>query len=256
LLAILVVPSVSRRGAQGSKAGSGAAPAGARASEDEQHQTLLRRAEAGEPQALSALEALPPKQQKLEDARALGKGYCAAGRFSNGVAAYKSALLAFPLLGKDPGLLADVRRAAEQPSGYEDALRFAAHQLGERGLDLLWDVWASTRNKPELSTINRRVRQFLDDSSVREHATRELALVFELERAEKRHRCPDAKAALPKVLEYADERVVPTLDRFKTTRGCGFVELADCWECLRGNRDLARAREAAQNRPAPTFTGR
>ena len=86
-----------------------------------------------------------------------------------------------------------------------------------------------------------------------EHATRELGLVFELERAEKRKRCADVKATLPKVGEYGDARVLPILDRFKITRGCGFVDLGDCWDCLRGTKDLARVRESAEKRPAPKF---
>jgi hypothetical protein len=203
-----------------------------------------------------ASEELPQKQRKLEDARALGKGYCAAAEWSNCLAAEKSAVLQFPRLKEDPELLADVRRAAEQESAYEEALRLAAHQLGEKGTDLLWDVWITTKKAPELASINRRVRQFLDDTSVREHATRELTLLFELERAEKRRRCAEVKTALPKVGEYGDARLLPILDRLKITRGCGFVDLADCWECLRGTKDLARAREAAEKRPAPSFAPR
>ena len=254
LLTILVVPS--RHGKGGSDASAAHPETGAASrqrSDDEKHDALVKRAEAGDRKSLSALEEIPEKRRKLEDARALGKGYCAAGEWSNGLAAYKSAVLAFPLLRSDPALLADVRRAAEQASGYEEALRLAAHQLGEKGLDLLWDVWTATKKSPEQATINRRVRQFLDDSSVREHATRELGLVFELERAEKRKRCADVKATLPKVGEYGDARVLPILDRFKITRGCGFVDLGDCWDCLRGTKDLARVRESAEKRPAPKF---
>ena len=51
-------------------------------------------------------------------------------------------------------------------------------------------------------------------------------------------------------------RLLPILDRFKLTRGCGFVDLADCWECLRGTKDLAKVREAAEKRPGPSFVGR
>jgi hypothetical protein len=119
----------------------------------------------------------------------------------------------------------------------------------------LWDVWLSSRQKPELQSVNHRARQFLDDSAVREHATRELGLVLELEHAEKRKRCGDAKSLLPKVLEYGDDRVLPILDRFKVTRGCGFVDLGDCWECLRANKELPHARDAASARPGPTFLG-
>ena len=254
LLAILVVPARSGRHApDASASASAAAP---KNSEEAKHKELLRRAEAGNRQALAVIEALPAKQRKAEDARALGRGYAAAGEWTSAVAAYRAAVLAFPSLKSDPELLSDIRRATEQESSSEEALRLAAHQLGEKGLDLLWDAWTASKNKADLAAVNRRVRQFLDDSAVREHATRELGLVFELERAEKKKRCSEAKSLLPKVAEYGDARLLPILDRFKVTRGCGFVDLGDCWECLRGNKELARTRELVEKRPPPTFTGR
>jgi eukaryotic-like serine/threonine-protein kinase len=254
LLALLVVPArgQKRRGPEGTVLDAGVQ---APLSEDRRHRELVQRAMAGDQAALAALDLLPQKQRHLEDARALGHGRCAAGEWSACMAAYKAGAFAFPALQKDDTLLADVRRAAFEPTASEDALRLAAHQLGPKGLDLLWDVWLSSRQKPELQSVNHRARQFLDDSAVREHATRELGLVLELEHAEKRKRCGDAKSLLPKVLEYGDDRVLPILDRFKVTRGCGFVDLGDCWECLRANKELPHARDAASARPGPTFLG-
>jgi eukaryotic-like serine/threonine-protein kinase len=257
LVTLLVLPARSSKhagsGSDATATGS-AAPSG-RSSEAARQQKLVERALTGDEAALAALDALPPKQRRLEDARALGRGRCAKGQWAACVGAYKQSLLAFPTLRKDATVLADVRRAAEEPSASEDALRLAAHNLGERGLDLVWDVWSDTRQKPDQAALNKRARQFLDDSAVREHASRELSLVLELERAEKRRRCAEAKAIFPKVLEYGDERLVPILDRFKTTRGCGFVDLGDCWDCLRGKKEIPRAREAASARKGPSFVG-
>ena len=255
LLTIAVVPARPPKhpGARDSAGALQGLRASDQKSENEQHQALVERAAKGDQQALAALDAVPQKQKRIEDARALGKGFCVAGAWSACMTAYKNGVLAFPPLRQDSDLLTDVRRAALESSAYEEALRLAAHQLGEKGLDLLWDVWSATRQKPEFSAINRRVRQFLDDGAVREHATRELQLVFELERAEKRKRCGDAKGVLPKALEYGDDRLVPILDRMKVTRGCGFVSLGDCWGCLRGDTELAQVREAATGRPGPAF---
>jgi len=255
LLALWVVPA---RPAKHRPDGGpqGTAAAAAPASEEARHRELVARAVNGDPAALAALEALPARERKAEDARALGRGRCVKGELAACMTAYKTAVLAFPVLQKDDTLLADVRRAALDPAASEDALRLAAHQLGPKGLDVLWDVWQSTRQKAELQSVNRRVRQFLDDGAVREHASRELGLVLELERAEKRKRCSEAKPLMAKVVEYGDDRLLPLLDRFKLTRGCGFVDLGDCWECLRGaNKDLTRAREAAGARPGPSFLG-
>jgi serine/threonine-protein kinase len=252
LLAVLVLPShpSKHRNAEAAATTHKQPP-----SEDAVHRALVTRATSGDKQALADLDALPAKQRTLDDTRALGRGRCATGDFSGCMAAYRSGVFAFTSLRQDPVVLADVRRAALEPTASEEALRLAAHQLGEKGLDVLWDVWQSTRQKSEFASINRRARQFLDDTAVREHASRELALVFELERAEKKRRCGDAKSLLPKVAEYGDDRLLPTLDRFKLTRGCGFVDLGDCWDCLRGNKELPTAREAAAARQGPSFLG-
>ena len=252
LLAVLVVPSRSAKHRSADAATAARPPA---TSEEARHRALVSRALAGDPRALAELDALPQKQRTLDDARALGHGRCVLGELAACMAAYRAGMLSFTALRQDPALLGDVYRAAFEPTASEEALRLAAHQLGERGLDVLWAVWQSSRQKPELLSVNRRARQFLDDTAVREHASRELSLVFDVEHAEKRRRCGDAKSLLSKVAEYGDDRLVPLLDRFKLTRGCGFVDLADCWDCLRGNKELATAREAAAARHGPSFTG-
>jgi serine/threonine-protein kinase len=253
-----------------SPAGSGSAAVGSASSSAEvrkaasevdaeaaRRQKLVERAESGDREALTTLEATPQKQRTLADARALARGRCVAGELARCVEAYRAAVLAYPKLGREPVLLADVRRAMEDDRSSELALRLAAHHLGEQGLDAIWDFWSASRGKQEPAAVARRARAraFLDDGSVREHASRELSLVFELERAESRKRCGDAKAALPKALEYGDERLGPVLDRLASTRGCGFVGLGDCWGCLRGGKELAGARSSVKERRAPAFTG-
>jgi len=166
-------------------------------------------------------------------------------------------VLAFPRLGREPGLLSDVRRAMDDERASEAAFRLAAHHLGAPGLDAIWDYWTVTRGKQDAAVTGRRTRAraFLDDGAVRDHASRELRLVFDLERAETRKRCGDAKAALAKAIEYGDERLSPVLERLGSTRGCGFINLSDCWGCLRSGKELAQARESVKERRAPVFTG-
>jgi eukaryotic-like serine/threonine-protein kinase len=256
LVTLLVVPARSSRlGGATTETAVNGSTASPRETEAARQRKLVERALVGDEAALAALDAIPPKQRRLEDARALARGRCALGQWPACIGAYKTALLAFPTLRKDVTVLADVRRAAEVPSASEDALRLAAHNLGERGLDIVWDVWSATRQKQDQAALSKRARQFLDDSAVQRQASRELSLVLELERAERRRRCGEAKSALAKVREYGDQRVLPTLERFKSTRGCGFMDLGDCWGCLRGKQELAGAREAAAERPGPSFAG-
>jgi serine/threonine protein kinase len=221
----------------------------------EKVRALVARAEAGDKPALAELDALPAAEKTLELRRAHARGLCVAGDTALCIAAYKAALLAFPELARENSLLFDVRRAAQHPSAHEEALRLAAHHLGAPGVDLLWDVWSSTKGKKESEVFARRSRQFLDDTAVREHSSRELALVFELERAEKRKRCSDVKSTLTKAVAYGDARLTPILERLTQTRGCGFVNLGDCWSCLRGTKALEKARSAVKVRKPPSFSG-
>jgi serine/threonine-protein kinase len=235
------------------KAGAGAT-ATSTASADDARKKLVVRAEAGDRAALTELEAVATRERRAPEWRALARGRCALGEVSLCVAAYKAALLGAPALKRDELALADVRKLAENTATYEEAMRLAAHHLAGAGVDILFDVWTSTRSQKDAQPINRRARQFLDDGSVRDHATRELALVLTLEKAEKKRRCKDVPELVAKASEYGDERTVPVLDRFATTRGCGLLALGDCWSCLRGNKSLAEARAAAAKRKAPSWS--
>jgi hypothetical protein len=169
------------------------------------------------------------------------------------VTAYKAAVMRFTRLRSDRSLLPDVRRAAADPLAYEEAMRLAAHHLGEGGVDVLWDVWTGTKKSAEQTAIHRRARAFLDDGSVRSHAGVALGAALEIGRAGKRRRCKEAERALASVVEHGDQRALPVLERFSTTRGCGLLDLGDCWGCLRGTTALTLARDAAKARPGPTF---
>ncbi|HEX6273264.1 MAG TPA: serine/threonine-protein kinase [Polyangiaceae bacterium] len=261
-LAIALLPPLlmflARDGGEGTTSGpdaaSSASPAGAAAdSPDERRRKLVDRAFSGERAALVELEAVPSRERRAADWRALARGQCALGDSTACAAAYKAAVFGAPTLKKDPVVLADVRRLAENTTVYEDAMRLAAHHLDAAGVDILFDVWTSTRANKDSQALNRRARQFLDDGSVRDHASRELRVALDLERAEKKRRCKDVPELVKKAAEYGDERAVPVLDRFAVGRGCGLLGLGDCWGCLRGNKDLAEARAAAAKRPGPAF---
>jgi eukaryotic-like serine/threonine-protein kinase len=259
LVGVLVALLLFRRdtprvaGAEGAPASLASAPGVAPpgVSEDERHRKLLRRAEAGDEQAIAELEVLPEK--RVEEALAVARGRCQRSEMVLCMSAYKAAVMRFTKLRGERSILGDVRRAAEHPLAYEEAMRLAAHQLGEGGLDVLWDVWTDTKKNTEQAAINRRARAFLDDGAVRSHASRAMGVVLELERAEKRRRCGEASRLLSSVVEHGDDRVLPVLDRFASTRGCGLLDLGDCWGCLRGTTALTLARDAAKARPGPSF---
>jgi serine/threonine-protein kinase len=256
-LIVLLTRSDGSKTAAGEHGANGSPPRDEKPSEsgDEKRQKLVKSAEGGDRQALSSIDAVPPRERSAAEWRALGRGRCALGEFAPCAAAYKAAVLGAPTLKRDPMLLADVRRLAEHAVVYEEAMRLAAHHLDASGVDVLFDVWSETRSQKDAQAVNRRARQFLDDGSVRDHASPELRIALELEKAEKKRRCKDVPELLKKAGEVADERAVPVLEKFAAGRGCGVFGLGDCWSCLRGNKDLATVREAAKARKKPSFTG-
>jgi hypothetical protein len=234
-------------------AASGTATGAGADSPDEKRRKVVDRAASGDRAALAELEAVPARERRAAEWRALARGQCALGDSAACAAAYKAAVLGAASLKKDPVVLADVRRLAENATVYEEAMRLAAHHLEAAGVDILFDVWTSTRSQKDAQALSRRARQFLDDGSVRDHASRELRVVLDLDRAEKKRRCKDVPELVKKAAEYGDERAVPVLDRFAVGRGCGVLGLGDCWSCLRGNKDLSAARAAAAKRPGPSW---
>jgi eukaryotic-like serine/threonine-protein kinase len=244
----------------GSAAGAGPSASAERArpidSAEERRKTNATSAEGGDRPALAALEAISPRERRAPEWRALAHGRCALGESQACAVAYRAALLAAPTLKRDPLVLADIRRLAELDVVYEEAMRLSAHHLDAAGVDILYDVWTATRSQKKSDpALSRRARQFLDDGSVRDHAGPELRIVLDLERAERKRRCKDVPELLKKAIEVADDRAVPLLERFSSSRGCGMLGLGDCWGCLRGNKELDAARNAAARRKGPSFTG-
>jgi eukaryotic-like serine/threonine-protein kinase len=256
LAGVLLALLVFRQGASSTLAPSGSgdtaeAPSRPGLSEEERHKKLLLRAESGDEKAIAEVEALPEK--RVEESLAVARGRCQRGEMVVCVSAYKAAIMRFTRLRSDRSLLPDIRRAAEHPLAYEDAMRLAAHHLGEGGVDVLFDVWTGTKKNAEQAAINRRARAFLDDGAVRSHASPALGALLELERAERRRRCKEAERALASLVEHGDRRALPVLERFGTTRGCGLLDLGDCWGCLRGTKALSLAEAAIKARPGPSF---
>jgi hypothetical protein len=259
LAGVLIALLVFRRDAPSTVAAAGSASSVSAAvpsprpglSEEERHKKLLLRAESGDEKAIAEVEALPEK--RVEEALAVARGRCQRSEMVACVTAYKAAVMRFTRLRSDRSLLPDIRRAAEHPLAYEEAMRLAAHHLGEGGLDVLFDLWSATKTRGEQAAIHRRARAFLDDGAVRSHASPALGALLELERAEKRRRCKEAERALASLVEHGDRRALPVLDRFGSTRGCGLLDLGDCWGCLRGTTALSLARDTLKARPGPTF---
>jgi len=219
---------------------------------DSQLSQLIARAQGGDQTALAELSARPEPLRAGNEWLALGRGYAKLQHLSASLAAYQQGVTVKPELSRDPGLLTDVRRAALETTTSEAALKFAANGLGAGGVDLLYDVWDSSKAVPSRAATTKLARTYLDDDAVRAKASPALKLLLELGKAQKEG-CASVKRWLVRAASEGDARVVPALKRFDDRRGCGFLGLSDCYYCLRSGKDLGAAANAAAARPAPSF---
>jgi len=242
----------------GSSALGGAPPVGSGAAalevpDDDDLVDLMQRAEGGDRTALAELLGRAAEAKLAPAYRALGRGYFKIGQLDAGLRAYRSGGQLEPRLGESPEVLADVRRATSDASNQLLALEVAT-ALGAGGADLLYDLWE--RNKTTDAALSKLAKAQLEGEAVRKNASEALKIALELPKA-KTEGCKAVKALLPRIRESGDVRVVPVLTRLADRRGCGFLGLRDCFECLRTARgkDLADAKKAASERPAPKVGG-
>ena len=122
--------------------------------------------------------------------------------------------------------------------------------LGQKGADLLFDVWETHRKTPAMAPTTKAAKHHLETNAVRTRATPSLLILLDLWLAKS---CPSYKQLLPRAGQFADERAVGKLKSLQSGRGCGFLGFGDCFPCLRGSKDLSNALKAAQSRPAPAL---
>ena len=213
---------------------------------------LISRAESGDQTALAELTARPPPKRSSVEWLALGHGYARVGHFVASLVAYQEGIAVKPELAHDARLLADVHRAVFEPEATDAALKLSTSGLDSRGLDLVYDVWESSRNVPSRAALAKQARALLDDDALRARASPALKLLLELGKAQKEG-CAAVKRWLARASTEGDSRVMPVLKRFEDRRGCGFLGLGDCYYCLRAGKELAGTASSVAARPAPSF---
>jgi eukaryotic-like serine/threonine-protein kinase len=208
----------------------------------------VEQAELGNVEALQALAALSPAERSRDMWRALGEGYRKRGETGQSFEVVSAALAADPTLQNEPSFAAIVRAAADDTKTRDAALELAARQLGANGVDILFDVWSSTTGK---TPATRAAKKLLDEASVRASASRAATLALTLRET---RGCDAIARLLPRVAEGGDERCLKPLQRMSAKSGCGLLQLADCYTCLRSGDELQNAIREVSKRPAPRFT--
>ncbi len=249
---VLLVAGVFVIGGVAIAAGSGGGSANSvlqRAKEklvsDPELEKQIKLAEGGDQQAIAKLEAKPASERGAQVWRALGMGHTRTGDLVTAVRDYERALDKDSSLKKDPVVLEDLRKAAEDSRSSQAALDIAAGPLGSAGADIIYDVAMSGKVRKPLA---EHAKELLDRDSVKAKASPALRVALDLRNTKK---CTELKELLPRVKKEGDRRSLAKLKRLKSHRGCGFLGLGDCYSCLRRGSDLSDAVEAVEGRPGP-----
>lgn len=208
---------------------------------------LIAGAEFGEPSAMAELMKIPPEERSRELWLVLVKGSFAQKNSEQAVQLLRQAVEQRSELADDEEVSRLVRVAANDSAAAKAALAMAADLLGSRGSDLLFSVWADTKNRTPTTAL---AEQYLQQADVVERASPALRLALALrDEAD----CEKVRALLPEVERIGDSRALKPLTKLRSRRGCGPSKRSDCFACLRDGDVLEQAIKKAAARPGPRY---
>jgi serine/threonine-protein kinase len=146
----------------------------------------------------------------------------------------------------DQKLEEDVRNAALVKETQDDAFALLESKMGALGVDILYDIAFGTSGKMYPASAAHAKRS-LTANDVRGRASPALAVLLDLREAKG---CDARHALLERVRDQGDARILSILQQFQTTRGCGFLGVADCYPCMRKDDLLGEAVAAVGGRAA------
>jgi hypothetical protein len=208
----------------------------------------LDRARAGDQKALSVIEHQKPQERSADEAIALATGKMAQSAAA--VGKLRARLAADPGLAKDPKIVADLRRLAQDPDTSRDALAAMAALPGQLSADLLYEAWTSTA---ERSQVTELAQALLLSRDVRPKASPALAVALDLREAET---CEANAKILERSIDVGDKRAFAPMSRLLRHNGCGPTKRDYCYACLREGDLLKRALTAVKLRREPELVRR
>lgn len=207
----------------------------------------LEKAARGDRSALDQVAKVPEAERSAEHWRVLGAGFSKTRRYEASLAAYEQALLKEPRLGERDSVLADVAKLATHAPLAERALQLML-ALGPRGADVVFDTWRRTRKDKARAGLSAVAKKMAFSENAKERASPALRVALKLYQG---RACKSFKAVLPQAAQHSDRRSLPVLLALERRKGCGLLNLQDCYGCLRENGDLKRAIARARATEAP-----
>jgi serine/threonine-protein kinase len=196
--------------------------------------------------ALSAIEKTNPERADVH--MGLERAYTGV---HNGREAMREAaqwLATDPNAAGDRKLEEDVRNAALVRETQETAFELLESKMGTLGVDILYDIAYGTsgRSYPQAAA---RAKKSMATGEVRGHGSPALDVLVEMREAKG---CEAKHGLLERIRDQGDSRILPVLQQYQATRGCGFLGASDCYPCMRKDDQLAEAVSAVQERAAKT----
>jgi serine/threonine protein kinase len=193
---------------------------------------------------LTAVEKTSP--DRIDVHRGLEKAYTGARNAREAMREAGLWLASDPAAATDLKLQEDVRNAALVHEAQDEAFQILETRMGTRGVDILYDIafGASGRQYPQASV---RAKRSVASDGVRGRASPALAVLLDLREA---RGCEGKHAVLERARDQGDARLLPMLQQWSSTRGCGFLNAADCYPCMRKDSLLSDATSAIGQRAA------
>jgi eukaryotic-like serine/threonine-protein kinase len=208
---------------------------------------VIQSAAMGSESALYALEQRDDDDRSITEWVGLTKARLMNKKVESGLVAFKAAIEMDESMSEDKIILGALRRLADQDEFASPIVEFAATDLGSTGADMLFHIWSKTSLKTTATTL---AFEKLSSAAVQEHFSPALKVAMQLREAES---CADYQKMLPEIERFGDDRTLTKLRPLLKHRGCGPAERDDCYPCLRKDKALDSAVNAAAMRKSPQF---
>jgi serine/threonine-protein kinase len=191
--------------------------------------------------ALEALAARYPADSNV--LRALARAYMKEKHVPDAMRTVGKLYSLNEAVGGDDEMKELVRGAAQSAAeSAEPAFTLMQSGLGSKGPDWLYDLAVNRATPPRASA---RAKQALAKPAVRARMSPALTVAWDLRNATG---CDAKRALVARAKDRGDARALVQLRPLQATKGCGFLNLSDCWPCLHRDNALAGAIDAIEER--------
>ncbi len=185
----------------------------------------LRKALEGGHTSLEALAQRYPKDP--EPLKALGRMYTVWEEPKKAMIAYRRLLALSPQSERDPEVSEAVIAATQKDQSVDAAFALMEIDMKTMGPELLYSLAYEGKARGQVAA---RAARALKTSTIQSRASKAVVVALKLRAAQA---CAAKYKLLDDAQRYGDRRALTILKGLLSTKGCGFMDLADCYPCMR-----------------------